>query len=82
MSNSCGSVTTPAASLHLCSSDFNCDGFVDDADFSIFSVSYDLLICEDPAMPAMCPCDVNNDGVVDDMDFSLFAVAYDRLLCS
>lgn len=82
VSNSCGSVTTPSASLHLCASDFNCDSFVDDADFSIFSVSYDLLICEDPAMPAMCPCDVNNDGVVDDVDFSLFAVAYDRLLCS
>ncbi|MBY0113403.1 MAG: hypothetical protein K2Y21_11315 [Phycisphaerales bacterium] len=82
VSNSCGTVTTPAASLHPCSSDFNCDGFVDDADFSIFSVSYDLLICEDPAMPALCPCDINNDGVVDDVDFTLFAVAYDRLLCS
>lgn len=82
VSNACGSVTTPAASLHLCSSDFNCDGLVDDTDFSIFSVSYDLLVCEDPAMAPMCPCDINNDGVVDDVDFTLFAVAYDRLLCS
>lgn len=82
VSNSCGTVTTPAALLHLCASDFNCDGFVDDADFSIFSVAYDLLICEDPSMPPMCPADVNADGVVDDVDFSLFAVAYDSLLCS
>lgn len=82
VSNVCGTVTTPAASLHPCASDFNCDGFVDDADFSVFSVAYNLLICDDPAMPPTCPADINGDGVVDDVDFTFFAVAYDALLCS
>jgi hypothetical protein len=64
-----------------CPSDLNRDGLVEDADFSIFIVAYDLLDCADPAMPPGCPADINNDGFVDDADFQVFVIAYDQLLC-
>jgi hypothetical protein len=64
-----------------CKGDLNRDGLVDDADFSIFVVAYDLLDCTDPAMPLGCPSDLNADTLVDDADFSIFAVAYDAVLC-
>ncbi|HEX8877858.1 MAG TPA: hypothetical protein VF777_14000 [Phycisphaerales bacterium] len=64
-----------------CIGDLNGDALVDDADFSLFAIAYNILDCADPAMPAACPADFNRDGVVDDLDFSLFAVAYDALLC-
>lgn len=62
-----------------CLADFNSDSLVDDADFSIFAVAYDELLC--PEMPLPCPCDINKDGYVDDFDFQLFAVAYNDLVC-
>ena len=64
-----------------CPADLNADGFVDDADFSVFAAAYNILDCADPMMAAGCPADLNLDGFVDDPDFSLFAVAYDVLLC-
>ncbi|MBY0113102.1 MAG: hypothetical protein K2Y21_09785 [Phycisphaerales bacterium] len=64
-----------------CPGDLNADGFVDDADFSIFAAAYNLLDCADPAMVPGCPADLNNDGLVDDADFTVFAPAYDALLC-
>ncbi|MGH7242865.1 MAG: hypothetical protein ACREJD_05550 [Phycisphaerales bacterium] len=60
-----------------CPGDFNGDGLVDDADFSIFIVSYNALVIP-PANPI---CDLNSDDLVDDADFSIFAVAYNNLLC-
>ncbi len=78
----CGSVASNAATLSICGADLNCDTVVDDADFSIFVIAYNLLDCADPTMPANCPADLNGDGLVDDADFSLFVVAYNRLLCS
>jgi hypothetical protein len=79
-----GTIDFPANVIPLaapCPGDLNHDGFVDDADFSIFVVAYDLLDCADPTMPAGCPADLNADGFVDDADFVLFAAAYDALLC-
>ena len=64
-----------------CPADLNSDGLVDDGDFQIFVVAYDILDCADASMPAGCPADVNADGFVDDLDFQLFAVAYDQLIC-
>lgn len=64
-----------------CPGDLNADGFVDDADFTIFAAAYNLLDCADPAMSPGCPADLNSDGVVDDTDFTLFAPAYDALIC-
>ena len=61
--------------------DLNSDGQVDDSDFSIFVVGYDMLDCADPNMTPGCPADLNNDGLVDDADFSIFVVAYNELLC-
>lgn len=64
-----------------CTGDLNADGFVDDADFAIFVVAYNILDCADPDMPANCPADFNNDDIVDDSDFILFAAAYNEFLC-
>ncbi|MBY0112994.1 MAG: hypothetical protein K2Y21_09245 [Phycisphaerales bacterium] len=64
-----------------CPGDINHDGFVDDADFSIFSPAYDILLCSDPAMPEDCPADLNHDSFVDDQDFSIFVLGYDALIC-
>ncbi|MBS0192586.1 MAG: transglutaminase domain-containing protein [Phycisphaerales bacterium] len=61
-----------------CLADLNNDGIVEDADFVIFAMSYDLLTVP-PADPA---CDFNVDGFVDDTDFAAFAQAYDELLCA
>ena len=64
-----------------CTGDLNGDGFVDDADFSLFVGAYNILGCSLPGMPAGCPADFNSDGVVDDADFVVFVPAYNALLC-
>lgn len=64
-----------------CPADLTFDGVVDDADFVIFAVSYNLLLCGDAAMPLVCSADINADNVVDDMDFTIFAGAYNTLVC-
>ena len=74
------SVLTPRRA-RACVGDLNSDGLVDDLDFQIFAVAYDILDCADPATAAGCPSDLNGDGLVDDLDFQVFAVAYDTLLC-
>ena len=85
--NSCSGAWTNYASLDVlgasacCPADLNHDGFVDDLDFQIFAVAYDILDCADTSMPAGCPADLTGDGLVEDSDFSVFVVAYDVLLC-
>ncbi len=64
-----------------CPADLNVDGQVDDADFVIFVQAYNMLVCDDPQMPAGCPADLDGNDLVDDADFSLFVVAYNELLC-
>lgn len=64
-----------------CPCDLNSDGFVDDADFSIFVLAYNTLDCNDPAMAAGCPADFDANDMVDDSDFVIFVKAYDELLC-
>lgn len=64
-----------------CLGDFNLDGFVDDADFIVFVFAYNLLVCNDPAMPAGCPADLNGDTFVDDIDFTIFVQSYDLPVC-
>lgn len=64
-----------------CVGDLNSDDQVDDSDFQIFVVAYDILDCADLAMPQGCPSDLNTDDFVDDLDFQLFVGAYDQLLC-
>ncbi len=65
----------------FCPWDLNNDGAVDDDDFQIFVVSYDILDCNDGAMPLGCPSDFNDDRVVNDLDFQAFVLAYNELLC-
>lgn len=62
---------------HHCPADMNHDEFVDDADFAIFSASYDLFTVP----PADPHCDLNGDTFVDDADFVAFAEAYDAFVC-
>jgi hypothetical protein len=79
-----GTIATLPNVLRLygsCPADLNSDGVVDDADFSIFVVQYDVLDCADISMPAGCSADLNSDLLVDDQDFSIFVVAYDAVLC-
>ncbi|MBS0190759.1 MAG: hypothetical protein U0573_02560 [Phycisphaerales bacterium] len=64
-----------------CPGDLNGDGLVDDSDFSIFVVAYDLLDCADPTMPPNCPSDLNADAAVDDADFVIFLSSYNELVC-
>lgn len=79
-----GTIATLPNVLRLygpCPADLNSDGLVDDADFSIFVVQYDVLDCADVGMPSGCSADLNSDLLVDDLDFSIFVVAYDAVLC-
>lgn len=64
-----------------CPADLSFDTQVDDADFSVFVASYNLVLCRDFTMPLACAADLNNDGSVDDADFVLFAAAYNDLIC-
>lgn len=73
--------TALVRSRAVCPGDLNNDGQVDDADFVWFAAQYDVLACDDSAMPGYCRADINNDGAVDDADFVLFAQAYDQLIC-
>ncbi|MFO0861390.1 MAG: LamG-like jellyroll fold domain-containing protein [Phycisphaerales bacterium] len=65
----------------FCPADFNNDCLVDDFDFTSFVTGYNLLVCEDPAMPFGCPADLNGDQLVDDADFIIFVAAYNTLTC-
>lgn len=79
-----GTIATLPNLLRLygsCPADLNGDSVVDDADFSIFVVQYDVLDCADAGMPSGCSADLNSDLLVDDQDFSIFVVAYDAVLC-
>ncbi|MBL8887781.1 MAG: hypothetical protein JNK16_14070 [Phycisphaerales bacterium] len=71
---------TPIAGME-CPGDINGDSFVDDSDFSLFAVAYNILDCADPTMPPGCPADMNRDGYVDDIDFVIFLAQYNELLC-
>lgn len=64
-----------------CDSDLNSDDVVDDADFALFVVGYNLLDCFDTSMDFQCASDFNGDQQVDDADFSVFVVAYNALIC-
>lgn len=70
----CGSSGCP----NFCSmSDFNGDGFVDDADFVKFAAAY-----TEATVPQASPVyDLNADQVVEDADFVLFASSYSQPLC-
>ncbi|MBS0190654.1 MAG: hypothetical protein U0573_02030 [Phycisphaerales bacterium] len=76
-----GNAVISTGTANTCPCDLNHDGFVDDADFVLFASAYNLLLCEDPTMPAGCPSDFNHDGFVDDADFVIFVSAYNELLC-
>lgn len=67
--------------LAACPGDIDCDREVTDSDFVLFANQYELLVCDDPAMPVGCPADFNHDLVVDDADFLIFAVYYNTLVC-
>jgi hypothetical protein len=61
------------ALINPCPGDFNGDGLVDDADFTIFVGYYNTLL--DPRG------DLNGDGLTEDADFSVFVGSYNNLVC-
>ncbi|MBS0187926.1 MAG: hypothetical protein JSS51_07645 [Planctomycetes bacterium] len=65
----------------FCFADLNNDGTVEDADFVLFVMSYNVLDCTDPEIPLGCPSDLNHDRRVDDADFVAFLAAYNELIC-
>jgi hypothetical protein len=65
----------------FCPWDLNNDGVVNDDDFQIFVLSYNILDCADPTMPLGCPSDFTFDRIVNDDDFLPFVQAYNDLLC-
>jgi hypothetical protein len=69
ITNTCGSTTTDAAPLTICTADFNCDGSVDFFDYDDF-----VLCFEDAACPAG---DFNRDGDVDFFDYDDFVLAFE-----
>ncbi|MFN9971304.1 MAG: hypothetical protein ACK58T_15560, partial [Phycisphaerae bacterium] len=73
--------TVSVSSAPSCPADLNGDRQVDDDDFQIFVLAYNIRDCADPSMPSGCPADLNSDAFVDDADVSRFAEAYDVLLC-
>ncbi|MBX3390594.1 MAG: hypothetical protein KF691_14185 [Phycisphaeraceae bacterium] len=58
--------------------DLDFDGYVDDADFILFSLQYDAMECDSAGMLEECSADLNHDGQVDDADFVLFVHEYNR----
>ncbi|HEX8876144.1 MAG TPA: hypothetical protein VF777_05300 [Phycisphaerales bacterium] len=64
-----------------CRQDLNGDTVVDDLDFQVFVLAYNVLDCADPGMPVDCPSDFNLDAVVDDLDFQIFVLGYNAVLC-
>ncbi len=65
----------------FCPADLNNDGVVDDTDFQVFVLSYNILDCADVGMPLGCPGDFNFDRIVNDDDFLPFVQAYNAVLC-
>jgi hypothetical protein len=65
----------------FCPWDLNNDGVVNDDDFQVFVLAYNILDCADAAMPLGCPSDFTFDRVVNDDDFLPFVQAYNDLLC-
>lgn len=64
-----------------CKGDLNCDGSVDDDDFSLFITAYDLYGCTQAGMPTGCPADFVRNGFVDDDDFVQFIISYNLVTC-
>lgn len=65
----------------FCPWDLNNDGVVDDFDFQVFVLAYNILDCADAAMALGCSSDFTHDGIVNDDDFLPFVQAYNAVLC-
>lgn len=72
VTNACASVTSHAAQLKVCASDFNCDGAIDFFDFDDFVVCFEEIAC-----PPGITADVDHDGTVDFFDYDLFINAFE-----
>lgn len=68
-----GTSSVCASPANYCPGDFNSDGVVDDADFTIFVGAYNELTND--------AGDLTGDTLTDDLDFVEFVAGYDALLC-
>ena len=69
ISNTCGSVTSNAATLTICAADFNCDGNTDPDDLSDYITCYF-------AAPPCDQADFNGDGYTDPDDLAGYIDAF------
>lgn len=72
VTNSCGSVTSDAATLTVCAADFDCDGTVDFFDYDAF-----VMCFEGDACPPGKTADFDGDDSVDFFDYDAFVVAFE-----
>lgn len=69
VSNACGSVTSNPATLTVCSTDFNCDGFLDIFDYDAFVTAFET---------GGTGADFNHDGFADIFDYDNFVTAFEN----
>lgn len=77
LSDACFTAEAALDVVVTCSADLDRNMVVDDADFQIFVVAYDRVLC-----PVECSVDFNNDRIVDDADFVVFAADYNVVECA
>ncbi len=73
VSDRCGAVTSGAASLSICRTDFTCDGFLDFFDYDAFVGCFETLVC-----PPNSTADFNADGFLDFFDYDAFVATFEE----
>ncbi len=68
LTNACGSLTSDPATLTVCSTDFDCDGFVTGDDFDSYVAAFEL---------GDISSDFDGDGFVTGDDFDAFVAAFE-----
>lgn len=68
VTNACGSVTSNAASLTICATDFDCDGTVDFFDYDSFVTAFEA---------GDLRSDFDGDGTIDFFDYDAFVNAFE-----
>ena len=69
----CASATSVPATLTVCPTDFNCDGFVDFFDYDEYVNCFETGAC-----PAGGSADFNGDGFVDFFDYDEYVTAFEN----
>jgi hypothetical protein len=68
VTNACASVDSDIATLTVCPSDFDCDGFASGSDFDLFVDAFEA---------GAGSADFDRDGFVSGVDFDLYVQAFE-----